>query len=269
MNFLGSNIRLLRKQKEMTQADLASKINVNRSLIGAYEEGRSEPRLNTIQLLCSYFKVGIQDIITKDLSNLDEEQKDVEGSKLRVLPIAVDQDGGEQIIMIPQKASAGYTQGYSDLGFIENLKTAQLPFQELATERTHRIFQIQGDSMLPTPSGSYIITEYVENWRDIQNNECYVLLTESDGVVYKRVLNEIENSRKLVLQSDNTEYAPYSISINDVLEVWKAKGVLSFEVPDRETYHEQVNNKVMEVVNELKMEVKRLHERLDNSKNYS
>lgn len=265
MNFLGSNIRFLRKQKGLTQADLAAKINVNRSLIGAYEEGRSEPRLNTIQLLCSYFKINLQDIITKDLNNSSGFSPDIEGNKLRVLPIAIDSSGSEQICLIPQKAAAGYTHGYSDLGYIENLQTAQLPFQELANERTHRIFQIQGDSMLPTPSGSYIITEYVENWRDIKNNECYVLLTESDGVVYKRVLNDIGENKKLILQSDNAEYEPYSIAISEVLEVWKAKGVLSFEVPDKEMQNQQFNHKVMEVVNELRMEVKRLHDKLDSN----
>lgn len=267
MNFLGTNIRWLRKGKGLTQADLAAKINVNRSLIGAYEEGRSEPRLNTIQLLCSYFKVKLQDIIVADLSNDSEFTQDLEGDKLRVLPIAVDNQGTELISLIPEKASAGYTQGYSDLGYIENLKTAQLPFQELANERTHRIFQIQGDSMLPTPSGSYIITEYVENWREIKSNECYVLLTESDGVVYKRVVNQIENNKSVVLQSDNTEYAPYTLEIKEVLEVWKAKGVLSFDVPEQEIENVHVNQKVMDVVNELRLEVRRLSERLDTHVN--
>lgn len=250
----------------MTQADLAQKLGVNRSLIGAYEESRSEPRLKTIQSLCSYFKVNIEELIGKDLSTGKSEYKpDVTGNKLRVLPIAVDTEGTEQISLIPQKAAAGYTHGYSDMEFIEKLKTAQLPFPELAKERTHRIFQIEGDSMLPTPSGSYIVTEYIENWEDIKNDECYVILTASDGVVYKRVKNEIKDNKELILKSDNKEYDPYSISITEILEVWKAKGVLSFDVPDREMYNDQFNHKVMEVINELRGEIKRLGDKIEKN----
>jgi DNA-binding XRE family transcriptional regulator len=249
----------------MTQADLAIKLGVNRSLIGAYEEGRTEPKLKTIQALCAYFKVSIQDLIQKDLSGGEfDYQADVSGNKLRVLPIAVDQEGGEKISLIPQKAAAGYTHGYGDMEFIERMKTAQLPFPELTHERTHRIFQIEGDSMLPVPSGSYIVTEYVENWEDIRNDECYVILTESDGVVYKRVKNYIREKEEILLISDNKEYEPYTIPIVHVLEVWKARGVLNFDIPDNDSFNLQFNHKVMEVIDELRMEVKRLGDKIDS-----
>ncbi|MGB0178347.1 MAG: helix-turn-helix domain-containing protein [Owenweeksia sp.] len=265
MNYLGENIRFLRKQKELTQADLANKLGLNRSLIGAYEEGRSEPRLKTMQALCLLFKTDLEQLVNTDLSAAKSGKKsvDVKGEKLRILPIPVDTEGREGISLIPEKASAGYTQGYGDPEFIEQLAMAQLPFPELPGERTMRIFQIQGDSMLPVLPGSYIIAEYVDNWEHIKSHECYVLITRNDGIVYKRVNNNIRENGELLLQSDNTAYSPYSVPVDEVLEVWKARGIVSFELPDPKDYNGSLNHSMLDMMNELKSEMAQLRKKLN------
>ncbi|MBF99805.1 MAG: transcriptional regulator [Owenweeksia sp.] len=265
MNYLGENIRFLRKQKELTQADLANKLGLNRSLIGAYEEGRSEPRLKTMQALCLLFKTDLEQLVNAGLSAAKSGKKtvDVKGEKLRILPIPVDAEGREGISLIPEKASAGYTQGYGDPEFIEQLAMAQLPFPELPSERTMRIFQIQGDSMLPVLPGSYIIAEYVDNWEHIKSHECYILITRNDGIVYKRVNNNIRENGELLLQSDNTAYSPYTLPVEEVLEVWKARGIVSFELPDPKDYNSSLNHSMLDMMNELKSEMARLREKLN------
>ena len=49
MSNLANNLRYLRKQNQLTQEQLAQKIGIKRALIGAYEEGRAEPKLLTLQ----------------------------------------------------------------------------------------------------------------------------------------------------------------------------------------------------------------------------
>ena len=44
MNFFGNNLRHLRKEKGLTQQQLADKLGITRSLVGAYEENRAEPK---------------------------------------------------------------------------------------------------------------------------------------------------------------------------------------------------------------------------------
>ncbi|RYZ97308.1 MAG: S24 family peptidase, partial [Sphingobacteriaceae bacterium] len=96
---------------------------------------------------------------------------------------------------------------------------------------TYRAFEIKGDSMLPLPTGSIIIGEYVENWGDVKQGETYVVISKSDGVVYKRIGNKFKDNKKLKLVSDNPVYEPYEISGEDVLEIWKAKGYISTQLP--------------------------------------
>jgi hypothetical protein len=85
--------------------------------------------------------------------------------------------------------------------------------------------------MLPLQSGTIIIGEYQENWADVKIGETYVIISKSDGVVYKRAGNKYKENRNLKLISDNPVYEPYEISAEDVLEIWKAKAYISTHMP--------------------------------------
>jgi len=234
MSFIASNLRYLRKHLNYTQSELASKLGVNRSVIGAYEEGRAEPKLKTLIALANYFDISLDAIITNDLSKANQKSKSFEGNHdLRILPITVDRSTEKELIpLVPVKASAGYANGYGDVDFISQLPRFQLPFPEMKDERSYRIFQIDGDSMEPIPSGSYVLSEYVEDWSNMRDYRCHILVTQDDGVVYKRTVNNLQSNGRLELISDNPAYAPYSVEATEIREVWKALGYVSFALPD-------------------------------------
>jgi len=172
-----------------------------------------------------------------------------------VLSTIVDKNNKELITVVPIKAAAGYLNGYADPEYIEELPVFDFPLKEISAERTYRIFQIQGDSMEPLPSASYIITEYVDNWNAIKDGKTYIILTKEDGLVYKRIYNHIEEKNQLELVSDNHLYAPYNINIEVVLEVWKALGYISFELPEPNV---SSIAKLTNMLYELKTEVEQL-----------
>ena len=49
MSFAGSNLRYLRKLRGLTQEEFANKLDIKRSLLGAYEEERAEPRIEVLE----------------------------------------------------------------------------------------------------------------------------------------------------------------------------------------------------------------------------
>jgi len=229
MNPFPSNIKYLRARKGLTQAEMAKELALNRTAIGAYEDGRAEPKLQVLRKIATLFDVSIDDMLHLDLSLGALASKPNEDS-LRILPVSIDQSTGEELIpLIPEKAAAGYTKGYSDAEYIESLPHFSLPLPELDKNRTYRSFQIEGESMLPIVSGSYIICEYLEDWRRIKSGECYILITHDEGIVFKRVEPNLKE-RKLLLISDNSEYEAYEIELSQVLEVWQARGVISFNL---------------------------------------
>jgi transcriptional regulator with XRE-family HTH domain len=230
MIYLQQNIRFLRKQKGLTQGQLADELGIKRSLIGAYEEGRAVPKLLVIQQLSLLFGLSIDRLLTVDLSR----EKVLPGSDFRVLSTVVDSNNEERISIVPVKASAGYLNGLADPEYVAELPHFALPVSELSQGLTYRVFQIKGDSMLPVPPGSYIFCSYVESFSGIRDGKPYIVITADEGIVYKRVYNHVADDGTLLLKSDNEEYEPYSIQANTVLEVWQALGFLTFELPEPE-----------------------------------
>lgn len=239
-NFLGLNIKHLRKVRGLTQDQLADKIGVNRAMIGSYEEGRAVPKLQALQVISHYFNVSIDNLVNKDLGSGKNRKDnnhsiDIAGKGLRVLTTLVDRNNEELITLVPVKASAGYTKGYSDPDFIETLPRFNLPLPELGKERTYRAFQVEGNSMRPIPSGSYIVCAYIQNWNEVKNGKTYVVVTKDDGVVYKRLYSNDGNT--MILKSDNLEYDPYDMPVNAVSEIWKALGYICFSLPEPDEMH--------------------------------
>jgi len=226
---LNENIRYLRKQMGLTQADLAGRLGLKRPVIGAYEEGRAEPRLQTLKHMAGFFGVGIDALLNTDLST-GESTTDASGKSLRILPIAVNaSDDRERTTLVPVKAAAGYLSGFGDVEFVSSLPSFSMPFPELPSDGTYRIFQIEGESMLPIPPGSYIICEYVQDWNFLKTDERYIFLTKDDGIVFKRVRVH-PHKRSYELISDNSDFKPYFVKQSQVLEVWKARGMMSFNL---------------------------------------
>ena len=128
------------------------------------------------------------------------------------------------IHFVPVKAAAGYLNGYADPDFLDELNTFTLP---MLTGGSYRAFEILGDSMLPTPSGSVIIGEKVENLDDVKTNSTYVVLSKSEGIVYKRIVKNNRQKNKLTLESDNPVYQPYHVNAEDLLEIWSAQLVIT------------------------------------------
>ncbi len=218
MSFAGKNLRYLRKLRGWTQEEFANKLMIKRSLIGAYEEERAEPKLEVLQQLSYLFRCSLEDLLLKDLS---EQKAGTYLDKRRKMKMVSETN---EIRFVPHKAAAGYLNGYGDPEFVDELNTFTLP---MLAPGTYRAFEISGDSMLPTPSGSVIVGEKVEAIDDVKNSNTYILVSKNEGIVYKRIEKNNRSKTKLTLISDNPVYEPYSIAVDEVVEIWKAQMVIT------------------------------------------
>ena len=72
----GENLKLIRKNKNMSQEELAEKVNVTRQSVSKWENGEAYPEMNNILELCKIFNCKINDLVHTDMSDitsLDEE----------------------------------------------------------------------------------------------------------------------------------------------------------------------------------------------------
>ncbi|MBP0904892.1 XRE family transcriptional regulator [Mariniflexile gromovii] len=252
MENIAKNIKHLRNLKNVSQEALAVELKATRSRIGSYEEGRSSPTIEFLINLSDYFKIPIDILLRKDLTKA-KDFSFIELNNQRVLfPIMVDSDNDNLIEVVPVKASAGYLAGYDDPEYIEQLQKIKLPF---LTTGKHRAFPIKGDSMLPMKDGSFVIGRFVEDRSDIKSGRTYVLVTLNDGMVYKRVMNNIDFNNSLLLMSDNKKYNDYSISIDEVLELWE----FTCSINTQEYSEQELKlSSIINMFNELGIELKSL-----------
>ena len=249
MSFANKNFKYLRKLRGWTQEEFAQKLHIKRSLVGAYEEERAEPRIDVLEVVCDIFKLTLDDILRKDLG----DNKSNYLAKRRALKLA---GGRNDIPFVPVKAAAGYLAGYADPDFVDELNTFTLP---MLAGGNYRAFEIIGDSMLPTPSGSVIVGEKVENVEDVKSNTACIVVSRNEGVVYKRVIKTNRSKNKLTLMSDNPSFHPYTINTEDVLEMWQAKAVIAKVNAKQQWDMHQLTN----IVNDLQEQVISLKKRIN------
>ncbi len=68
MSYLAINLKKLRKAKRLNQTEFAKIFGLTRATVGAYEEGRAEPKLDKLIEIANYFGLSLDQLIAKKLS---------------------------------------------------------------------------------------------------------------------------------------------------------------------------------------------------------
>lgn len=250
MSVFSNNIRFLRAKRKLSQQNVADELTISRVRYSKYENGISEPPIELLIKISKYFHVSIDLLLSVDIEKYPMDEMLKLPDNRIVLPVAVDTHGNDTIEIIPQKASMGYLEGYSDVEYIESLQRIALPF---LTNGKYRAFPADGDSMPPFRNGSYIVGKYVEGINELKPGKTYVFVTLNDGITYKRFKERKEDS--ICVSADNSFYEPYDIPFEEVVEIWQyASGIFpeDFEPGDYESYN------FKEMFRELRQDIREL-----------
>ena len=249
MSKISSNIKHLRQLKKWSQEQLANALNSTRARIGSYEEERCDPPVETLIKISNLFHVSIDALVKCDLRTVDTDSLIKVGDNRILFPILVDKNNNDQVEVVTVKASAGYLNGYADPEYIESLPVMNLPFRVIGK---HRAFPIKGDSMPPLKDGCFVIGKFLESINDIRNGSTYVLITQDEGVVYKRVYRDGNN---LELHSNNKNYEPYTVHTATVIEIWEF--VCNLNMSD--TREDELNlDSIMAMLRSMRVEIESL-----------
>jgi len=274
MTIFSNNLKALRAKKGYKQAEIADSIGVTVSTWSNYEVGKSEPNLEILIKISNFFGISLDSLLSKtgagaDSPNPENREKpsaidagpikkntiserntknafSLSPTALERMPqvVTVDSSGDENIVLVPQRARAGYLAGYEDAEFISSLPTYRLPGMD---NGTFRMFEVYGHSMIPTfHESDIIVSRFVDNLADIRDDRVHVVVTKRDGIVVKRVFNRVASDGKLILNSDNQrhagEYPPIVVSPEDVLEIWYAVAYMSRQMrAPKELYNRMID----------------------------
>lgn len=65
--YLNTNLSFLRKNKALTQLEIAGEVGLSQKVISTYERGDREPTLKNLIKIAEYFSVSMDDLLLKDL----------------------------------------------------------------------------------------------------------------------------------------------------------------------------------------------------------
>lgn len=162
----------------------------------------------------------------------DSEIKYNKPEQVDVLPkvITVNSENRENILLVNQKAAAGYPHNIQDQQWYERLPAFDLPLPEFRNA-TYRGFQVEGDSMQPNiKPKEWVIGKALGNLNELVNNRVYVVILR-DSVLVKKI-QKLPNPSKIRLISFNADYFPLDVNLHDIQELWQVNSKLSFGVED-------------------------------------
>ncbi len=248
MSYLSENIRFLRSKKQFSQQRVADELEITRVRYAKYEDATSEPPLDLLNKIARYFGVSVDLLINIDLRKFPPEDMMKIAENKIIIPVSVDTQGNNQIEIIPQKASMGYLNGFSDPEYIESLQTISLPFLR---NGKFRAFPADGDSMPPYKDGTYIVGKYVEDLSELKTDKTYVFITLNDGITYKRF--QFHEADSICVKADNDFYEPYKIPLTDIKEIWEFACSISTQEydPDEFSSH-NIQNLFIDIKKDLK-----------------
>ena len=77
---LSENIANLRKEKNLTQEQLATVLNVTNQAVSKWESGKCDPDIELLPIIADFFKVSIDDLLRKDPDTLQNMRAKPEDS---------------------------------------------------------------------------------------------------------------------------------------------------------------------------------------------
>jgi transcriptional regulator with XRE-family HTH domain len=142
-----------------------------------------------------------------------------------------------------------YGQRFQQPDYLSRLPTMRLPM--LPAGGHYRAFEADGDFTFP---GAWLIGQFVRNWFDITDGQFYVLLVQHQGVLARRVINQVKHKGTLLLTADKPSVPNREVALKDILEVWEVRAFVSQQLPPPAPTYDRIR----QLADELRFEVGKL-----------
>ncbi len=175
-------IRELRKQKGLSQSELAALCNVHQTAVSQWENGRTSPDSDSLLILAGVLGVSVGTLI-----------------------------GGEDIggaVLVPV---LGYVRAGIPMEAVEDILDYEEISADMASRGEYFGLKIKGDSMLPLfQAGDTVI---VRRQPDAESGEIAVVLVNGNDATVKKI---IKKDTSILLVSENSAYEPMMFTKDEI-----------------------------------------------------
>ena len=214
IKFASNRILQLRDLLSLSQTEFARKIGISQGALSQLESGRTNLSIETLKNLSDSLHINCNWMVSGQGQMFSEHSQYASLGPDQVRPIA----GKVWIPLVREEAHAGYVKNIDDEDFISALDVYQIPGFESGT---FRLFEIEGDSMIPTIyPREIVVCEPVEEIDTIQSGTLGVVITK-ESIVAKRIYQLDKEPHALILRSDNTNYKTFKVDRSHINQVWQ------------------------------------------------
>lgn len=228
MSFFGKNIKKIRGVKSLSQQAFAELFDLKRGTLGAYEEGRSEPKIETIIKIANYFSITIDQILTTELT---VNQLLRFNDHLTISPEDMEREIFASIPCITNKNSNDYIEYHDNEQFVKDLPQLQLPIN---TEKSFRALTVSSLEMTVHDKGFYpndvVVGESVPlNIIAKLNAGTLVFVTTANKIIFRRLYI---TGKTIVLRADHKNVDDIHLEKSDFKELWRVRYVFHKRIPE-------------------------------------
>ena len=240
MSFIGKNIKKIRAVKKMSQSDFAQLFKLARPSVGAYEEGRTEPKIETLIQIARHFEISIDTLLTKELTINELYKFDIfkkEFSKEDLEAPTDKDDVREQTPLVTLEKQLDYIVNHHNKDFVNNLPVIHFPFTK---DKKSRAFQISGNEMTVENQGLHhkdILLCLPAQFEDLEKGHLYIIVTKSG--IYARRFSK--SGKTYLFKADNPAFDPVELQKKEIIEIWQADAIFSTNLDSPSRLEERVN----------------------------
>ncbi len=244
MSFFGKNIKKIRSVKSLSQQAFAELFDLKRGTLGAYEEGRSEPKIDTIIKIANYFSIQIDALLTNELTvnellkfkgDLTTYAEDVKREQFAIIPC------------ITESTSSEYVTLYDKENFIKELPTIQLPINPAKDFRGYTVANLE---MTNHDHGFYpkdiVVGEKVPSAVIKKlNNGTLVFVVVDNKLIFRRLY---VTKNDAILRADHKNIEDEEYSIAEIKELWRVRYVFCKRIPE---FADHMDDKLLMIEQEI------------------
>lgn len=244
MSFIGKNIKKIRTVKKLSQAAFAELFNLARPSVGAYEEGRSEPKIETVIAIANHFSLSTDALLRKELSVNELYSLDIlkgafdptqmppalgkssrQENAATVLPASQQPTADTGLPLVDRETTLEYIVNIGNRDFISELPRIMLPQQP---KQLQRAFVHRGQEMYHNEcglrQGDVLLCNFLskDKLHRLKPDFLYLLVTAKKFIT-RRLLTVSKNS--IELKADNPAFENITLKPDEILEIWEVDGL--------------------------------------------
>lgn len=223
----GKNLKKIRSVHGLSQQEFADIFELKRGTLGAYEENRSNPKLETVIKIANHFSIGLEELLISELT----VNKLLKFNELLAIETdaysAVDFEGIPCLLATDKNE---FIKNYPAKFDVETLSKIHLPYISSENMLAFSVddLSMTGGALEFFPKDIVIGSETELN---IVNENSLVVVLTKDELLLRRL--QI-NGEDFILKADHHGVENLKINKDDIVCIWKVEHVFNYSLHSKE-----------------------------------